>query len=131
MLATVWGGALYIVAVDVAVVVVAEEEEKVVVVVELEAQVPRPSTSFLPCRSRCCRSSTAESELISGLISGPIPREGPEPPLPPCSKSELIIGSEQSVYNIFDGLGGFSIMGDVRFIPAEYFSALMCGVCTS
>lgn len=52
MLATVCCGALYIVAVDVVVdVVVDEEEEKVVVVVvvvELEAQVPRPSTSFLP-----------------------------------------------------------------------------------
>lgn len=85
------------------------------------------STSFLPCRNKCCRSSTAESELISGLISGPIPREGPEPLLPTCSRSELIIASEQSVYSIFGALGGLSIMGEVRFIPAEYFSVLTCG----
>lgn len=99
MLATVCCGALYIVAVDVVVdVVVDEEEEKVVVVVvELEAQVPRPSTSFLPWRNKCCRSSTAESELISGLINGPIPRDDPDPLLPTWSRSELIIESEQSV----------------------------------
>lgn len=89
------------------------------------------STSFLLCRNRCCRSSTAESELISGLMRGPIPRDEPELLRPTCSRSELIIESEQSVYNIFGGLGGFSMIGDVRFIPVEYFSLLTWDVCTN
>lgn len=48
-------------------------------------------------------------------------RDGPETPrLAACNSSGVIITSEQSVYSILGGRGGFSMMGEVRFSPDGY-----------